>query len=64
MDIVYCIIMGFISLKVRLRAFARIFNIFFRVFTEDKCLVALVLVVMTIKGFTFHPLFKRLLISG
>ena len=64
MDIAYCITMVFISLKVYLKALGRILNIFFRIFMEDMCVVALAPTIMIIKGSTFDPLFIRLLING
>ena len=55
-DIACCIAMVLISLKVCLMIFSGILNFSSKIFIERMCVVALVLAVMTINGFTFHPL--------
>ena len=50
--------------KVCLIVFYRILSVFPRIFVEDKYMVALALVVIIMKGCTFHLLFIRLWISG
>ena len=56
--------MVFISLKVYFIVFFEILRFSLRIFIEVICVVALVLAIMTMRGFTFHSLFIRLLISG
>ena len=51
-----CIAMVLISLEDCLIVFSGILNFSSRIFIEEMCVVALALVVMTINGFTFHPL--------
>ena len=55
-DIACCITMVLISLKVCLIVFSGILNFFSKIFIEGMCVVALVRAMMTINGFTFHPL--------
>ena len=53
-----------ISLKVCLIFFFGILNLSSKIFIERMCVVALALAMMTINGFTFHPLLAMLSISG
>ena len=55
-DIVCCIAMVLISLKVCLMVYFRTLKFSSKIFIERMCVVALALAVMTINGSTFHPL--------
>ena len=59
-DIACCIAMMLISLKVCLIVFSGILNFSFKIFIKEMCVVALAPAVMTINGFTFHPLLVML----
>ena len=63
-DIVCCIFMMLISLKVYLLVLFGILNFSFRIFIEGMYVVALVLAVMTFNDSIFHPLLAKLSISG
>ena len=63
-DIACCIAMVLISLKVYLIVFLGILNFSSKIFIEGLCMVALVPIVMTISGSTFHPLLVMLSING
>ena len=56
--------MGLISLKVCLIVFFGILNFSSKIFIEGMYVVALTPTLMTINGFTFHPLLVMLSISG
>ena len=55
MDIVCCMAMVFLALKVYLIAISRILSLFSRIFMKDMCEVALIRVVMTMRESTFQP---------
>ena len=63
-DIACCIALVLISLKVCLIVFSGILSFSSKIFIEGMCVVALEPAVMTISGFTFHPLLVMLSISG
>ena len=56
--------MVLISMKVCLIVSFGILNFSSKIFIEGVCVVALALVVITIRGSTFHPLLVMLSISG
>ena len=62
-DIACCFAMVLISLKVCLIVFNDIFSFSPKIFIDGMCVVALVLVVMTINGCTFYPLLVMFSIS-
>ena len=63
-DIACCIAMMLMSMKVCLIVSFGILSFSSKIFIEGVCVVALVLVVMTISGSTSHPLLVMLSISG